>query len=85
MEYPGPKLRWLLRCDLLVEIVSSPSPSDRSILIALPTYSPQSLREAYICGGLAPLVSDPDPVYARTYSKEFRNQPGTSLTINRKG
>ncbi|RAL16252.1 proline iminopeptidase [Aspergillus homomorphus CBS 101889] len=30
---------------------------------------PEGLSEAFICGGLPPLVSDPDPVYARTYEK----------------
>ncbi|KAF3388994.1 Proline iminopeptidase [Penicillium rolfsii] len=30
---------------------------------------PEGLREAFICGGLPPLVDNPDPVYARTYEK----------------
>ncbi|KAJ5557463.1 Proline iminopeptidase [Penicillium frequentans] len=30
---------------------------------------PHSLKEAFICAGLPPLVNDPDPVYARTYEK----------------
>ncbi|PYH46544.1 proline iminopeptidase [Aspergillus saccharolyticus JOP 1030-1] len=30
---------------------------------------PEGLSEAFICGGLPPLVNDPDPVYARTYEK----------------
>ncbi|KAJ5221292.1 Proline iminopeptidase [Penicillium citrinum] len=36
---------------------------------------PGSLREAYICGGLPPLVNEPEPVYSRTYEKVAeRNQ-----------
>ncbi|KAB8070375.1 Alpha/Beta hydrolase protein [Aspergillus leporis] len=35
---------------------------------------PEGLAEAFICGGLPPLVNEPDPVYARTYEKvEERN------------
>ena len=34
----------------------------------LSTYS-DSLREVYICGGLAPLVNKPDEVYTRLFSK----------------
>ncbi|KAJ5460630.1 Proline iminopeptidase [Penicillium daleae] len=30
---------------------------------------PEGLKEAFICGGLPPLVDNPDPVYARTYEK----------------
>ncbi|KAJ5662882.1 hypothetical protein N7507_003613 [Penicillium longicatenatum] len=30
---------------------------------------PESLKEAFICAGLPPMVNDPDPVYARTYEK----------------
>ncbi|KAI2998348.1 hypothetical protein CBS147346_8206 [Aspergillus niger] len=30
---------------------------------------PEGLAEAFICGGLPPLVDNPDPVYARTYEK----------------
>ncbi|OJJ50164.1 hypothetical protein ASPZODRAFT_1117486 [Penicilliopsis zonata CBS 506.65] len=30
---------------------------------------PESLTEAFICGGLPPLVDTPDPVYAHTYGK----------------
>ncbi|KAJ5720884.1 Proline iminopeptidase [Penicillium malachiteum] len=30
---------------------------------------PEGLREAFITGGLPPLVDEPDPVYARTYEK----------------
>ncbi|OOQ85226.1 proline iminopeptidase [Penicillium brasilianum] len=30
---------------------------------------PEGLREAFICGGLPPLVDNPDPVYGRTYEK----------------
>ena len=29
--------------------------------------SPEGLVEAFICGGLPPLVNGPDPVYSRTY------------------
>lgn len=32
-----------------------------------PAASPQGLTEAFICGGLPPLVNGPDGVYARTY------------------
>ncbi|PKY03265.1 prolyl aminopeptidase [Aspergillus campestris IBT 28561] len=36
---------------------------------------PEGLAEAFICGGLPPLVNDPDPVYAKTYEKvEQRNK-----------
>ncbi|KAF7593506.1 hypothetical protein BBP40_011417 [Aspergillus hancockii] len=36
---------------------------------------PEGLAEAFICGGLPPLVKDPDSVYARTYEKvEERNK-----------
>ncbi|KAE8367818.1 Alpha/Beta hydrolase protein [Aspergillus caelatus] len=36
---------------------------------------PEGLAEAFICGGLPPLVNDPDSVYARTYEKlEERNK-----------
>ncbi|KAE8354665.1 Alpha/Beta hydrolase protein [Aspergillus coremiiformis] len=36
---------------------------------------PEGLAEAFICGGLPPLVNKPDPVYARTYEKlEERNK-----------
>ncbi|KAE8373728.1 Alpha/Beta hydrolase protein [Aspergillus bertholletiae] len=36
---------------------------------------PEGLAEAFICGGLPPLVNEPDPVYARTYEKlEERNK-----------
>lgn len=41
MEYPWSKLRWLLRCHLLVEIVRSASPSDCSILIAYRSTAPR--------------------------------------------
>ncbi|KAJ5168740.1 Proline iminopeptidase [Penicillium canariense] len=30
---------------------------------------PEGLREAFLCGGLPPLVNDPVPVYERTYEK----------------
>ncbi|KAL5343622.1 Alpha/Beta hydrolase protein [Aspergillus crustosus] len=30
---------------------------------------PEGLAEAFICGGLPPLVNGPDPVYTRTYEK----------------
>ncbi|KAL4869055.1 hypothetical protein BDV12DRAFT_196675 [Aspergillus spectabilis] len=30
---------------------------------------PEGLAEAFICGGLPPLVNGPDPVYSRTYEK----------------
>jgi hypothetical protein len=33
--------------------------------------SPEGLKEAFICGGLPPLVDNPDPVYARTYGRRF--------------
>lgn len=36
--------------------------------------SPEGLREAFICGGLPPLVDNPDPVYARTYGGYFVKQ-----------
>ena len=29
------------------------------------------MREAFLTGGLPPLVSEPGPVYARTYGKYF--------------
>ncbi|OGM50392.1 proline iminopeptidase [Aspergillus bombycis] len=36
---------------------------------------PEGLAEAFICGGLPPLVNEPDSVYARTYEKlEERNK-----------
>ncbi|KAJ5093848.1 Proline iminopeptidase [Penicillium angulare] len=36
---------------------------------------PEGLREAFLTGGLPPLVDRPDPVYARTYEKVIeRNQ-----------
>ncbi|KAL6234709.1 hypothetical protein BDW75DRAFT_240825 [Aspergillus navahoensis] len=36
---------------------------------------PEGLAEAFICGGLPPLVNGPDPVYSRTYEKVIeRNQ-----------
>ncbi|OJJ30604.1 hypothetical protein ASPWEDRAFT_55145 [Aspergillus wentii DTO 134E9] len=36
---------------------------------------PEALTEAFICGGLPPLVNGPDPVYARTYEKvQQRNE-----------
>lgn len=30
-------------------------------------HSPEGLKEAFIFGGLPPLVNGPDPVYSRTY------------------
>ncbi|KAJ5225830.1 Proline iminopeptidase [Penicillium chermesinum] len=36
---------------------------------------PEGLREVFLCGGLPPLVNEPDPVYSRTYEKvKERNQ-----------
>ncbi|KAE8153413.1 Alpha/Beta hydrolase protein [Aspergillus avenaceus] len=36
---------------------------------------PEGLAEAFLCGGLPPLVNEPDSVYARTYQKvEERNK-----------
>ncbi|KAJ5081609.1 Proline iminopeptidase [Penicillium alfredii] len=36
---------------------------------------PEGLNEAFLCGGLPPLVNGPDPVYSRTYEKvEQRNR-----------
>ncbi|KAL4979043.1 Alpha/Beta hydrolase protein [Aspergillus desertorum] len=36
---------------------------------------PEGLAEAFICGGLPPLINGPDPVYSRTYEKVIeRNQ-----------
>lgn len=37
------------------------------ILLFLTMKSPNALTEAFLCGGLPPLVEGPDPVYARTY------------------
>ncbi|KAL4817288.1 Alpha/Beta hydrolase protein [Aspergillus spinulosporus] len=33
------------------------------------SFFPEGLAEAFICGGLPPLVNGPDPVYSRTYEK----------------
>ncbi|CBF86162.1 conserved hypothetical protein [Aspergillus nidulans FGSC A4] len=33
------------------------------------SFFPEGLVEAFICGGLPPLVNGPDPVYSRTYEK----------------
>lgn len=30
-------------------------------------YSPEGLKEVFTTGGIPPLVSNPDPVYERTY------------------
>lgn len=37
------------------------------ILLLLTMKSPDALTEAFLCGGLPPLVEGPDPVYVRTY------------------
>ncbi|KAJ5899453.1 Proline iminopeptidase [Penicillium taxi] len=51
---------------------------------------PEALKEAFLCGGLPPLVTEPDAVYARTYEKvEQRNQayyakfPGDALRVKK--
>ncbi|KAI9877428.1 MAG: hypothetical protein M1830_003913 [Pleopsidium flavum] len=43
---------------------------------------PEGLQEAFVCGGLAPLVKGPDEVYKRTYSKyTLPNQKNKSMLI----
>lgn len=78
MERYRPKLWRLLCCHLPVQIVcrtnidtSAPIFPDLAYSHSTSNSSPGSLKEAFICGGLPPLVNDPDPVYARTYGKHL--------------
>lgn len=72
MEHHWPELWWFLCRDLSFHVVClAPSYDSLSrILTSTSTTSPEGLAEAFICGGLPPLVDNPDPVYARTYGKQ---------------
>lgn len=72
MEHHWPKLWWFLRCHLSLEIVRQKKAHFTLFTSSTnepPMYSSEGLREAYICGGLPPLVNGPDPVYERTYGR----------------
>lgn len=89
MEHHRSKLRRFLCCHLSLEIVRQNKhgpPFPHRILINVPMHSPEGLREAYICGGLPPLVNEPDPVYERTYGRlSYGQDMKPMLTTSREG
>ncbi|KAJ5826085.1 Proline iminopeptidase [Penicillium riverlandense] len=67
-DYPADQRKWSAVTRALPLLIPA------WLLTFLLYHSPEGLKEAFITGGLAPLVDGPDPVYQRTYEKvEERN------------
>lgn len=75
MEHHWAEFRWLLCCDLSLQIVCALFKikdlfNSKCLVLMFPSFdtqSPEALTEAFLCGGIPPLVNEPYPVYARTF------------------